>query len=430
VANAAYQSRNLKHNYLVNLLDGGFFGFALGFASISTIIPLFVSNFTSSAILIGLIPAILNMGWQFPQLFLARAVSRLTHYKPMTMLYTIHERIPFLALALVAWFSPMLGKTLSLVLIFVCLIWQGLGGGFTANAWQNMIVRVFPSNARATFFGAQSAAANLLASVGAIGAGFILAKLPSPLNFTLCFIFTSVLMGVSYVFLGYTREPDRLEGLDHTPESLPFWSAVRIILKEDASFRWYIVSKMLTQVAMLASAFYTIYAVRHHGMNVATAGIMTSVLLITIVVANPIIGWLADHWDRKAILEFGAGGLIISPIIAWLAPTLGWFFVVMVVWGFSSAIIATLGIAFVLEYGNEARRPTYIGLANTLITPVTIAAPFIGGWLADTAGFQSTFMVASTAGVFTLLVLHFFVTDPRKQKFVSINPETEIQSGL
>jgi len=188
-----------------------------------------------------------------------------------------------------------------------------------------------------------------------------------------------------------------------------------MILKEDASFRWYIVSKMLTQVAMLASAFYTIYAVRHHGMTVAAAGIMTSVLFITTVVANPMIGWLADHWNRKAILEFGAAGLIISPIIAWLAPSLAWFFVVMVVWGFSSAIIGTLGIAFVLEYGNETRRPTYIGLANTLITPVTITAPFIGGWLADTYGFQSTFIVASVAGFLTLLVLHFFVIDPRKQ---------------
>jgi hypothetical protein len=40
--------RNFRLNYIVNLLDGGFFGFALGFASLTTVIPLFVSNMTDS----------------------------------------------------------------------------------------------------------------------------------------------------------------------------------------------------------------------------------------------------------------------------------------------------------------------------------------------------------------------------------------------
>jgi hypothetical protein len=31
--------KNLVYNYVVNVLDGGFFGFALGFASFTTIIP-------------------------------------------------------------------------------------------------------------------------------------------------------------------------------------------------------------------------------------------------------------------------------------------------------------------------------------------------------------------------------------------------------
>lgn len=46
-------SRNLRYNFIVNLLDGGFFGFAMGFASFVTVIPLFVSTMTASAILIG-----------------------------------------------------------------------------------------------------------------------------------------------------------------------------------------------------------------------------------------------------------------------------------------------------------------------------------------------------------------------------------------
>ena len=88
----------LKHNLIYNLMDGGFFGMALGFASFVTVLPLFVSNMTDSPILIGLIPAIHSMGWQLPQLLIADRVARLSRYKPMVLLLTIQERIPFLGL--------------------------------------------------------------------------------------------------------------------------------------------------------------------------------------------------------------------------------------------------------------------------------------------------------------------------------------------
>jgi hypothetical protein len=95
--------KNLKFNYIVNLIDGGFFGFGLGFASFSTMLPLFVANLTSSATLIGLIPAIHNMGWQLPQLLTAKKISRLSRMKPYVLLATIQERLPFLGFAIVAW---------------------------------------------------------------------------------------------------------------------------------------------------------------------------------------------------------------------------------------------------------------------------------------------------------------------------------------
>jgi ribose/xylose/arabinose/galactoside ABC-type transport system permease subunit len=97
-------SKHFRHNLVVNVLDAGLFGFGLGFASFVTILPLFVSTLTDSAILIGLVPAIHQVGWQLPQLFIARRVARLTRYKPMVIRMTLHERLPFLGLAAVAWF--------------------------------------------------------------------------------------------------------------------------------------------------------------------------------------------------------------------------------------------------------------------------------------------------------------------------------------
>jgi len=130
---------NLKYNITVNLCDGSLFGAALGFASFSTILPLFVASMTDSALLIGLVPAIHSVGWQLPQLFTASHVSRLRQYKRTVIMTTIHERVPFLGFAIVALLLPFIGLQAGLVITFLLLTWQGLGGGFTANSWTSMI---------------------------------------------------------------------------------------------------------------------------------------------------------------------------------------------------------------------------------------------------------------------------------------------------
>ena len=125
----AYVRRNLRFNFIVGLLDGGTFGLGMGFGSFAAIIPLFVHHLTDSALLIGLVPAIHNMGWQLPQLLTAGWIARLSRYKPLTLALTIHERLPFLGLAIIALLLPGSNKTIALILTFVMLVWQGFGAG-------------------------------------------------------------------------------------------------------------------------------------------------------------------------------------------------------------------------------------------------------------------------------------------------------------
>ncbi|MEH2169945.1 MAG: hypothetical protein V7K41_25495 [Nostoc sp.] len=104
--------KDLRHNFTVNVIESGFFGFGSGFASFFTILPLFVSTLTDSALLIGLIPAIPRLGWQLPQLLTTNKVARLQCYKPTVMLSTIHQKLPFLGLALVALLQLQLNHQL------------------------------------------------------------------------------------------------------------------------------------------------------------------------------------------------------------------------------------------------------------------------------------------------------------------------------
>jgi MFS family permease len=401
---------NLRHNYIVNVLDGVFFGFGLGFASFSTVIPLFISNFTNSAIIIGLIPAIHSMGWQLPQLLTARRIARLERYKPFVMFMTIHERIPFLGLALIAWLSPSLDNGFVIFLLFLLLIWQALGGGFTANAWQNMLNRIIPGEILATFLGVQASAANLVSSLGAFLAGLILNLVIFPFNFSLCFFLAFICLMLSFFSLNMTREPARIiQTGSFLTETL--WGNVKTILQRDRSFRWFLLVRVLSQFGMMGFSFYAVYAVHFLGMNALEAGIMTSVLLISMTVANPLLGWLADRWSRKWTMAIGSLSSVVSCVIAWSASSSGWFILAVIFAGIANTAFWTIAMALTLAFGTEEERPTYVGMSNSLIAPITILAPILGGWFADLAGYKTTFGISALAGIITTIVLVVFIKD-------------------
>lgn len=413
--------RNLRLNYTVNILDGAFFGFGMSFASFSTVIPLFVATMTDSAILIGLISSIHVLGFQVPQLLVANSIARLPRFKPMVMVMTIQERLPFLGLALIALFYNQIGNLTAIILTYLMLIWQGLGAGFTANPWQNLIGKVIPGEYLATFFGLQSSAANLLGSGAAIVAGLILEKYAFPNNFAYCFLITSLFMVISYFALAMTRESPRKNVIKREAQT-PLKDSIVRILKSDRNFNWFLVSRSLVQFGTMAFNFYTVYAVTRLGAGEVAVGALTSVLMITQVVSNPALGWLSDRWSRKGVLTLGALAISISSLLAWFAPSAAWLYPAMALAGVANTASWAVSMAITLQFGKEDDRPTYVGMANTFIAPATIIAPLLGGWLADSASYQATFLLAASAGLISAVVFFIFLRDPQKQPVSSPTP--------
>ncbi len=405
--------KHLKYNVIVNLADAGAFGIGWGFGSFSTIIPLFFAQMTTSAILIGLIPAIHAVGWQIPQLFTAGWVSKMRKYKPAVMLMTINERIPFLGLVLAAWMLPTFGVQIALPFAFAMLVWQGLGAGFTANPWQSLIAKIIPPESHGTFFGAQAAMANIVISVSAVVAGYLLDILNSPLDFMVCFLITSLAMALSYFFISLTREPEDTEK-DLPPEDHNFWHSARDILRRDANFRWFLAFRIIFQFASMGFAFYIVYGLRAFNMDAITAGYLTAALTISQTVANLGMGWFGDRFGHRSMLIAGALAAALSSLAAWVAPSMAWLYLVFVLSGLANVAYWTIGMAMTVQFGSESERPVYIGLSNTLIAPATIFAPIIGGWIADVAGYKTTFALSAIGGLLTAALLLFFVKDPRQ----------------
>jgi MFS family permease len=402
--------KHLRFNFIVGLLDGGFFGLGTGFGSFEAIVPLFVQHLTDSALLIGLVPAIHNLGWQLPQLLTAGLLSRITRFKPPTLSMTIHERLPFLGLAFVALALSRGSNGTLLVLTFVLIIWQGFAAGLAANPWTSLVTKVIPPELHGTFFGAQTAAFSGSAGVSALAASFILRQTAPPQAFSVCFALTFVFMMLSFMFLALTREatsPPKQRRSQHLLDQS------REILRRDPNFRAFLGVRALSQFAGMGFAFYVIYAVRQYGASDAAAAALVAILLIGQVVLSPVMGRLGDRWSHRGVMSIGSVGAALIALMAWKATSLGLFYAVFLLEAVAIVAIWTIPLALSVSFApNETDRPLYIGLSNTLPAPAAIQAPAVGGWIADRAGFGLMFGVSAICGLAMALVLWFVVKDP------------------
>lgn len=407
--------KNVRFNFATNATEAGLFGMALGFSSYVTVIPLFVSTLTDSGVLIGLISAMRIVGWLLPQLLTANRVAGLSRYKPLVMLMTLNERFPFFALALIALASPTLGRELALLLTFIFVIWQSLGAGLTAPAWISMTAKIIPLNLRGRFYGTLGATSNLLSSLGALISGVILAMGEAPSSFAICFYLSGLTLMIGMGFLSQVREaPTLAENQLKSRTAGEFWRGLWRILKQDANFRTFTLARMVAQFSTMGTAFYTIYAVRHFGMDAGVAGVLTGMLLLAQVVASPIVGALGDRYSHRVMYAFGAFMSGAAALLAVAAPGMEWFYLVFICSGLANAGFMTPVYALSAEFGSEAERPYYIGLGNSLIAPSALLAPVIGGLLVDNVSFGSAFTVGAVASVLTALLMLLAVKEPRR----------------
>jgi MFS family permease len=267
-----------------------------------------------------------------------------------------------------------------------------------------MLAKVIPSKTRARFFGVQSASANLFASGGALLAGLLLQKATPHVGYALCFLIAFIMLLISMFFLGLTREP-RVEKAEPLPNSPSLFISVKTTLKNDSVFLGFLVSRTFFQFGMMSFAFYIVYGAQNLGMTTAYAGVMTSLLLITQVVSNPILGWVADRWGHRPVLILGSLASMLSALFAWLASSLLLFPLMMVLSGTANTTFCTIGIAYTLEFGTDETRPTYVGILNTLGAPAAILAPLFGGWLADKYSYSVTFLASAGLSLLTAVIL-------------------------
>jgi MFS family permease len=403
--------QNYRWNLTANLLDGTAFWFGLSFISSSTIVPLFISKLTSSQIPIGLAAVIAQGGWFLPQLFAARWTEGLARVKPIAVnLGLFVERLPvwlLVAAAVVAAYAP----AVALGLFFAGYALRSLGAGAVGPAWQELVARWCPVERRGRFMGT----ANFLgAGAGAAGAAlttWLLNAREFPSSFIIIFAIAAVAMSLSWFFLAQTREPVQPPS-EHRITSREFRTGLPEILRRDPNFRRFLIGRSLIALSGIGLGFLTVAAVRRWQVPDATVGLYTAAYWVGQTAGTLSLGFLADRRGHKLSLELGTLAAVVAYSLAWLAPGPQWYLAVFFLIGINTGSLLGAGILITLEFSPPRRRPTYIGLTNTTAGVVNVVAPLLGTWLASVS-YGSAFVASATAGLAGLIVMHWWVREPR-----------------
>jgi len=403
----------LRFNVLVLGTDYGLFMVGLTFASQSTILPAFAAWLGAPNVLIGAIPAVMTLGWFLPSLFAAGYTETLTRKLPFIMRWTAGERMPFLVMALLAFFTAERWPNLTLGLMLLMLLLITGVGGVLMPACMDLIARTLPTTIRGRFFALSNFVAGLVGFAASLLVANVLAWVPEPASYGVCFLGATVCVGLSWLALAFVREVPA----ERTAAPVPlraYLGRMPGLLRRDRNLSWFLVARGLAMTGSMASGFYTVYALRAWEAPAAQVGVFTALMLVGQSVGTLTLGWVADHAGHRVVLLTGMVAGVGATTAALLAPSLGAFGVVFVLYGVQGAAVNVSNLNVLLEFSpTPEARPTYIGLGTTVMTPMAFAAPLLGGLLADGLGFRAMFVVALAFALSGLVLLAALVRDPR-----------------
>jgi MFS family permease len=333
---------------------------------------------------------------------------------PFIMRWTGWERAPYLVMALLAFFVADRAPGLTLAIVLALLLVSTGVGGLLMPSWMDLIGRTVPTATRGRFF----ALASLAAGVMGFGASFVvadvLARVPAPHGYGICFLLASAALGLSWAALAFVREPEGRP--TRAPVALGAYLArVPGLLRRDRNLSWFLAARAFAIAGTMAGGFYTVYALRAWEAPPGRAGVFTALLVAGHALGTLTLGWVADHAGHRLVLLAGAAATVAASAVALLAASLATFEIVFVLVGFHTAAVSVSALNVLLEFApTQDARPTYIGLGSTAMAPVAFATPLIGGVMADALGFRTVFVTALVVGLVGLVMLATLVHDPRR----------------
>ena len=426
---SGYDSKMLRHNLLMHIYEGTTFIFAMSFITVNTILPVFIQRIGGNAIAVGSVTVLWALGLNLPQLLFTRFFHHKGKIKPDVLRYGLIFRLNFIIISFVcSMFLGNLNSSLSVPLMLFLIFIAAIAGSSSGLFWYDFFSKTTPVKLRGRLLSIRLLLGSALGMLGGSAVAVVLSSIVFPHNFALLFLISFLLTMLSLYFLTRLKEPAEAEpvspGIELATEVIPLslreiLIRSKKILKENLDFKNFMIADALILMALTASAFYAVYAIRKFNLPTAYAGTFTIILMASQVFGNFIFGYLADFFGHKINMLILASCSAAASLCAAFANNVLMYGIVFFFMGCTVTLQGISRLAIVVEMCNESERPIYIGLLNSVTAP-TVLFGIIGGVLITFFGHIPVFLVYSLISLTAVYWLYKKVNEPRKLKVIDV----------
>lgn len=407
---AAAMERYQLRNFVLLVIDGATFAFAISLLSETTIIPAFVSALTGSSLLVGLVAALFAVGRYLPQLVGAHLVLGRSKRKPLFLAIVVAERFGILAIALSASLIGLVPTPLILGLFFVSFTFYAITTGLIGPVYGDFVAKGL-TKARGWFFGIVQLLGGVLGFAAALWAESILKHYGFPEGNQTLF-WTS--FGLSMLSIGFVAALKEEDYPLLTPRP-PFRKTVAMIpamLRTDSNYVRFIMARSVMALATLGIGFVVVDGF-NRGLTPPDAALLAAVFILSQALAGFLLGFIGNYWGWRLVVISGGVFLASGMLSAVFAESLFMYVVVFVLLGAANAVTVIGDPNMSIEMADTNVTSVYIGTTSTLLAPFFIVGPLLAGVVAPLLGYTVIFVVTVCLAA-TSIVLAFRIREPRK----------------
>ncbi|MCL4562554.1 MAG: MFS transporter [Chloroflexi bacterium] len=377
----------------------------------------FLSNLTSSPILLGLVGPLRDGGWAIPQIWVS---GYLQNQSKKIRLYqqTSYVRIG-------AWFLLFISINFVqdahwlLITFFLAYGIAALASGLSGLSFLEVVGKTIPPTRRAEFFALRLGLGGLVGVGGSVLVRFLLDN-QSPLKFPANFGVISTIYlvaGSASLLMFNTIHEERPSTI--LPKASLSAQLKRIpgILREDPNFRHFLSLQSMLTVAGSATPFFAVYVQQQLGGPKAMIGVYLTVYTATNLAMNLLFGKMSPKWGNRRIMLIAAlAGLIMSSFVLLMVifgSMIGlsgtqasyWLVPVFFLSGIRVTGIGVSGNSLLLDLAPVAKRSLYLGFSNSF-TGAILLSTALSGLVIAIFGFPTLLVITLLAhGLATFSVL-------------------------
>ncbi|MGC8837718.1 MAG: MFS transporter [Anaerolineae bacterium] len=405
-------ARAYRWNFCACTIDGGVFSFAMSLLSPVVVLPYYVKLLSGSEVLSGAIYTLYALGRSLPQIMAANMVKHRSRRKPFMIWMALLERGGIAVILLSTLLIQPSETSWSLMAFFGGYALLTLSLGLMSPAWLDFLAKAIYKR-RGTFFGVLNATGGILSILGGIAFSALTRLYPFPFHFTAAFGLAFAVSLISLAALmAYREVPSPFlassTSMGEHLRSLP------ALLRNDRNFRYFILSRAVIGVADAGVPFYAIYATRRIAGAASEVAAFNLALMISQAVSTLVWGYLGDRYGYRLIYRVAAVMGFATASLTLLVSDLSGYLLIFTLLGGTLGGLIIADSNLVLELSPREQTPTYVGMMNAVLGPVTGLAPLLGGVLATTWGYPAIFITAMIAQAAGWVGMSTLVREPRE----------------